>query len=132
MVSQVYINLPVADVEKATAFYQAIGFQKNEDYSDATASGMSLDGSVFVMLLEHAKFREFSPLPICNTQESIEVLNALQCDDPAEVDTLVSKALAAGGNTYKDVQDMGFMYGHGFQDIDGHVWEVFAMAPEND
>jgi predicted lactoylglutathione lyase len=81
------------------------------------------------MLLTHEKFRTFTPNPICDAHESTEVLVCLSCDGRAQVDDMVRKAVAAGGRLYNDPQDHGFMYGHGFQDLDGHVWEVIYMDP---
>jgi predicted lactoylglutathione lyase len=79
------------------------------------------------MLLTNEKFKEFTPKEICDATKSTEVLVALSCESRPVVDDFVRKALAAGGSTYSDPKDYGFMYTHGFQDLDGHIWEVFHM-----
>jgi predicted lactoylglutathione lyase len=81
------------------------------------------------MLLTEEKFKTFTPKEICDARKFTEVLVALSYDSRAEVDDLVRKAVAAGGSTYNEPQDHGFMYSHGFQDLDGHIWEVFYMDP---
>lgn len=88
---------------------------------------MSVSDDIFVMLLTHDKFKTFTPKPICNATKSTEVLICLSADSREAVNEMVSKALAAGGNTFKEPQDYGFMYGHGFQDLDGHIWEIMHM-----
>ncbi len=82
------------------------------------------------MLLTEAKFKTFTPNMICDATKSTEVLLCLSCASRAEVDGMVSKAVAAGGTTYNEPQDHGFMYAHGFQDLDGHIWELIYMQPE--
>ena len=81
------------------------------------------------MLLTEEKFKTFTPKPICDATKATEVLVALSCENRAKVDELVQKAVAAGGTIYNKPQDHGFMYSHGFQDLDGHIWEVFYMDP---
>lgn len=88
---------------------------------------MIVGENIFVMLLVEKYFKTFMPKEICDTSKSAEVLVALSFDSRAEVDAMVAKAIAAGGITYKEPNDMGFMYQHGFQDLDGHLWEVFFM-----
>jgi predicted lactoylglutathione lyase len=84
---------------------------------------------IYVMLLTETKFKVFTPKPICDATKSTEVIIALSCDNRQAVDDLVKKALAAGGSTYNEPQDLGFMYQHGYQDLDGHIWELFYMDP---
>jgi predicted lactoylglutathione lyase len=79
------------------------------------------------MLATHAKFREFTPKAVCDTSQAVEVLNSLACGSDAEVDDLVARALAAGGSTYDQPEDFGFMYTHSFVDPDGHGWGVLHM-----
>ena len=90
---------------------------------------MIVSDNIFVMLLTHPKFAGFTPKPICDATQATEVLVALDCNSRDEVDEMVRKAVAAGGSTYNAPQDHGFMYAHGFQDLDGHIWEVFYMDP---
>lgn len=128
MPRMIFVNLPVADLARSDAFYQAIGATKNPQFSDQTASCMVLSDTIHVMLLTHAKFRTFTPRLIADARAATEVLLALSADTRAEVDGMVAKAAAAGGGADPGpVQDHGFMYGRSFEDPDGHIWEVFWM-----
>lgn len=127
MNSMIFVNLPVADLPRARAFYQALGFTFNEEFCDDTAACVVISEHIFTMLLTHAKFREFTPKAICDTSKATEVLNCLSCDSREELDELVRKAVAAGGSRYADPKDYGFMYQHSFQDPDGHSWELVHM-----
>lgn len=126
--TSLFVNLPVQDLDRSVEFFTALGFTFNPDFTDETATCMIVAENIFVMLLTRAKFATFTPNPICDARMSTEVLLALSQPGRAEVDQLVAKAVAAGGTTYNQPQDHGFMYGHGFQDLDGHIWEVFHMA----
>jgi predicted lactoylglutathione lyase len=90
---------------------------------------MIVTDDIFVMLLTEEKFKTFTPKEICDTNKYTEVLVALSLENRAKVDEMVRKAVGAGGATYNEPQDHGFMYAHGFQDLDGHIWEVFFMEP---
>jgi predicted lactoylglutathione lyase len=90
---------------------------------------MVVSDDIFVMLLTQEKFRTFTPKEICDSTRSTEVLICLSCDSREQVDDLVKKAVAAGGSIYNEPQDYGFMYGHGYQDLDGHIWELMYMEP---
>ena len=125
----IFINLPVADLAKSMAFFKALGFSHNPQYTDDTAACIVISDVIHVMLLTHAKFREFTPKTICDAQTSTEVLNCLSCSSREEVDSLVAKAKAAGGSIYAQSKDYGFMYQHCFADPDGHCWELVYMAP---
>ncbi len=123
----IFINLPVKDLQRSMDFFKALGFDHNPQFTDETAACVVISDVIHVMLLTHDKFNGFAPNPISDARSATEVLNALSCSSREEVDDLVRKAVAAGGNTYNEPQDHGFMYGHGFQDPDGHVWEVYHM-----
>lgn len=123
----VYINLPVQDLARSVAFFSALGFSFNPQFTDDTATAMVLGENMAAMLLTHAKFASFAPQPISDAHRQTEVLVALSLADRAEVDALVQRAVAAGGRTFRPAEDHGFMYGHAFQDLDGHVWELFHM-----
>jgi uncharacterized protein len=126
--AQLYINLPVTDLAQSTAFYEAIGFTKNPDFSNDQASAMIYDDTLSVMLLTHGFYAGFlGSKKIANAHETTEVLNALQLDSREAVDTFFDKAIAAGGQKTIDTYDHGFMYGRDFEDLDGHIWEVFWM-----
>ena len=129
MSTKIFVNLPVKDLDGAIAFYSALGFVNNKQFTDETAACMVISEDIYVMLLTHAKFQEFSPNPIGDATKSTEVLLALSCESRGEVDDLVRKATSSGGRTFKPPQDHGFMYAHSFQDPDGHVWEVLWMDP---
>ena len=129
MPQMIFLNLPVKDLPRSMAFFQALGFSFNPQFTDDTAACMVISDTIFAMLLTHAKFESFSPKPIADTNESIEVLTCLSRESRTDVDAIVKAAVAAGGSTYNAPQDHGFMYGHGFRDLDGHVWEVMWMDP---
>lgn len=126
--SKLYINLPVSNLSKETAFYEAIGFTKNTDFSNENASAMTWDDNLSVMLLTHGFFQNFlGTKTISHSLTSTEVLNALQFDSREAVDTFFNKAITAGGQKTIETQDHGFMYGRDFEDLDGHIWEAFWM-----
>ena len=126
---QIYVNLPVKDLDKSIAFFTQLGFKFNPQFTDETATCMIVSDTIFVMLLTEAKFKIFTPKPICDAAKSTEVLLALSRPSRKDVDDIVRKALAAGGSIYNEPQDHGFMYAHGFQDLDGHIWEVMYLQP---
>lgn len=128
MSKQVFINLPVADLPKSMAFFKALGFSHNPQFTDDTAACIVISETIFVMLLTHSKFRDFTPKSICDTTKSAEVLLCLSCDSRSQVDDLVAKAVAAGGSIYANPKDYGFMYQHSFADPDGHQWELIHMS----
>ena len=123
----IFVNLPVADLPRATAFYEALGAKKNEQFCDGTASCMVLSETIHVMLLTHDKFRQFTPRPIADAKAASEVLLCISADSREAVDDLTDKALAAGGGEVRPPQDYGFMYGRAFEDPDGHIWEPMWM-----
>ena len=137
----IFINLPVADLPRATAFYESIGARKNPQFSDHTASCLVFSDTIHAMLLTHEKFRQFTTKQIVDARRSAEVLICISADSRADVDALVEKATRAGGAADPTpTQDFGFMYGRSFEDPDGHIWEVMFMdmaaaqaqfAPEN-
>jgi predicted lactoylglutathione lyase len=110
-------------------FYAKLGLRNNPQFTDETAACMVLSDEIYVMLLTHAKFKEFTPKEICDATRSSEVLNCLSCDSRKRVDELVGIAVKSGGSTYADSKDYGFMYQHRFQDLDGHMWELIYMDP---
>jgi uncharacterized protein len=130
--TSIFVNLPVADLERSVEFFTSLGFRFNADFTDLAATCMIVAENIFVMLLTREKFATFTPNPICDARASTEVLIALSQATRLDVDQLVTKAIAAGGTTYNQPQDHGFMYAHGFQDLDGHIWEVFHMPQEQD
>ncbi len=129
MSTKIFVNLPVKDLNKSVEFFTKLGYKFNPQFTDETATCMIVSEDIFVMLLTEAKFKTFTPNLICDARKSTEVLVCLSSDSLAAVDEMVRKAMAAGGNTYNEPQDHGFMYGHGFQDLDGHIWEFIYMEP---
>ena len=130
MSTKIFVNLPVKDLKKSMAFYEAVGFRNNPQFTDDTAACMVLSEDIYVMILTEPKFRAFTPKPIADATKSTEVLIALSQDSRQAVDDVVAKATRAGGSTYAEPKDHGFMYQHGFQDPDGHIFEVFWMDPK--
>jgi uncharacterized protein len=128
MPRMIFVNLPVTDLKRATAFYETIGATKNPQFSDDTASCMVFSDTIYAMLLTHAKYAQFTSKEIVDARKSSEVLIALSADSRAEVDALVEKA-KTGGVVIDPTptQEHGFMYGRSFEDPDGHIWEVFWM-----
>jgi predicted lactoylglutathione lyase len=127
--TNIFVNLPVKNLGQSLAFFKQLGFKFNGQFTDDTAACMIVSETIYVMLLTHDKFKQFTPHPISDATKSTEVLICLSCENRAKVDEQVAKAVAAGGTTYKKPQDYGFMYGHGFQDLDGHIWELMWMDP---
>lgn len=127
MVRQIFVNLPVADLKASIAFFTRLGFAFNPDFTDDTATCMIVGETIFAMLLTRERFAGFAPHPPADARATTEVLLALQLESREAVDAMVKAAVSGGGNTYSAPQDHGFMYQHGFQDLDGHVWEVFRM-----
>jgi predicted lactoylglutathione lyase len=132
MPKMIFVNLPVADVEKSATFYEAIGFTKDPRFSrpGSTAAMVWSDAIVF-MILSHAHFAEFSSKPIVDAKNDVQTLLCLSIDSRAGVDGIVEKAVDAGGKADPGPQqDHGFMYGRSFEDPDGHVFEPMWMDLE--
>lgn len=130
MATKIFVNLPVKDLDKSIRFFKSLGYSFNQQFTDETATCMIVSDDIYVMLLTHPKFQTFTPKKISDATKNTEVLICLSCDSRKQVDDLVRKAVAAGGTTYNDPQDHGFMYAHGYQDLDGHIWEVMWMDPK--
>ena len=127
MARMIFVNLPVADLGRAVAFYEAVGAEQNQQFSDETAAMMVFSDAIHVMLLTHDKFRQFTSKKIADAREATEVLLAISADSRAGVDEITEKALAAGGREPRQAEDHGWMYGRSFEDPDGHVWEPVWM-----
>ncbi|MDW5377746.1 lactoylglutathione lyase [Halomonas sp. HP20-15] len=129
MSRMIFVNLPVADLDRAMAFYDVLGFTNNPHFTDETAACMVWSEAIHVMLLTHAKWRTFTTRPIPPTDAS-EVMLALSCENRAAVDAMCEAAAANGGTAdVNPPQDLGFMYGRAMMDLDGHVWETVWMDP---
>lgn len=123
----IFVNLPVADVARAAAFYEAIGFTRNAMFSNAKASAMVWSDAITVMLLERDFYATFTTKPIIDAKTMSGVLLALNFDSRDQVDTITQAALAAGGRELHEPEDEGFMYSRAFEDPDGHGWGPFTM-----
>jgi predicted lactoylglutathione lyase len=129
MTTQIFVNLPVKDLKKSVAFFTKLGFKFDPKFTDENATCMIVGENIFVMLLVESFFKTFTAKTICDATKQTEVIVCISTDSRKKVDDMVGKAVAAGGTTPRKPQDHGFMYQHGFQDLDGHLWEVVHMVP---
>src|SRR5437763_1687663 len=127
MSRKMFVNLPVKDLKKSMEFFKQLGFTFNPQFTNDKGACMIISEENYSMLVSHEFFKTFTPKPIADATKTSEVLIAISCDSRQAVDDLVKKAVEAGGSLYKKPEDHGFMYGHGFQDLDGHIWEPFWM-----
>ncbi|MBD8553239.1 VOC family protein [Rhizobium sp. CFBP 8762] len=127
MAQQVFINLPVKDLQRSIAFFGSLGFAFNPVFTDETATCMIVSDTIYVMLLTEDKFQQFTPKAVCDTAHSAEVLICLSCDSREDVDSMVATALHNGGAPAQPAKDFGFMYQGSFLDPDGHGWELIWM-----
>ena len=127
MSTQIFVNLPVRDLDKAKAFFNALGYTVNPQFTDANAACLVISDTIYVMLLVEPFFQGFTRKPLCDARTHTEVLLCLSVDSRSSVDAMVAKALAAGGREPMEAKDYGFMYQRGFEDLDGHLWEVVHM-----
>ena len=131
MNKQIIFNLPVKNLDKSKAFFAALGFAFNPAYSNENAAFMDVvDGTLHVMLMTEAFFSSFTNRPAANAKEANEVIICLSCESRDEVDSLIAKATAAGARIPHPPEDHGFMYDQGFEDLDGHLWNLVWMAPQ--
>lgn len=128
MNKQIFVNLPVKDLDRAKTFFSSLGFTFNAQFTDDKAACMVVAENIYVMLLVESFFQTFTGnKAIADAREVTEVLVCLSCQSREDVDALVAKAVAAGGRIPREPQDHGFMYGHSFEDLDGHIWELAYM-----
>ena len=129
----IFVNLPVQDLERSKAFYEAIGFRNEPKFSNDAAAMMVLSDTISVMLLTHPFYATFTRKPIADSNTSSQVLLCISCESPAEVDRIVDAAAAAGGKidqSPKSETGDGLMHGRDFEDPDGHQWEPMWMDPD--
>ncbi len=124
---QLFVNLPVENLDRTVAFFTALGFGFNPKFTDENATCLVISEHIQVMLLVEPFFAGFTKKPIADARAATEVLLALSCESREEVDAMVAKAVAAGAAAPTPANDLGFMYQHAFEDLDGHQWEVFWM-----
>jgi predicted lactoylglutathione lyase len=130
MSREIFVNLPVRDLQKTMGFFSALGFSYNPQFTDDKAACMIISDKAFVMLLSEPFFKGFTKNEVCDTSTHTEALFALSCESRAEVEQMVRKAIDAGGRHAMDPSDHGFMYAWSFYDLDGHHWEVLWMDPK--
>jgi uncharacterized protein len=129
MHKQIFVNIAIGDMQKSQDFFKKLGFTFNPDFTNEQGACMVISDDIYAMLLTRDFFQGFTGKPLVNAKEATEVLICLSCESRAEVDNLVARARAAGGTVPREPQDHGFMYAHGFEDLDGHIWELVHMAP---
>ena len=126
----IFVSLPVANLPQSKAFYEAVGFTTNSQFSDDTSACMVLSESIMVMLLTHAKWARFTSKTIPDARANAQVLLCISRENREAVNTIVQNAVRQGGIADPTpVQDLGFMYGRSFEDPDGHIWETVWMNP---
>lgn len=126
--AQIFVNLPIKDMARSQAFFRSLGYEFNPQFTNAQGAALVLGENLFAMLLVEPFFQTFTQKTIVDAHQSVEVLVCLSCSSREEVDDLVRRARAAGATVPNAAQDHGFMYGHGFTDLDGHVWELVHMT----
>jgi len=126
MITNIFVNLPVKDLKKTVEFFTKLGFTFNPQFTDENATCMIVGKDIFVMLLVE-KFKTFTKKEISDVSKNTEVIVAVSTQSREEVDQMMEKVVGAGGKESRDPQDHGWMYGRSFEDIDGHLWEIFYM-----
>jgi len=127
MTTQIFVNLPVKDLNETVDFFTKLGFAFNPQFTDENATCMIVNNDIFVMLLVEKFFKTFTKKEICDTTKDTEVIVALSTESREKVDQMINKVIEAGGKEHRKPQDHGWMYGRSFEDINGHLWEVIYM-----
>jgi uncharacterized protein len=127
MITNIFVNLPVKDLNKTVEFFTKLGFAFNPQFTDENATCMIVGENMFVMLLVEKYFKTFTKKEITDTTKNTEAIVALSAQSKEEVDQVIKKVIDAGGSEPRDPQDYGWMYGRSFEDINGHLWEIFYM-----
>lgn len=130
MATQIFVNLPVRDLARSIEFFGRLGYRFDPRFTDESATCMLVGEGIFVMLLTGKRFQEFTPKPVADARAATEVLLALSCDSRAEVERLAEAAFALGARRTTEPKDLGFMFQWGYEDLDGHLWELFWMDPQ--
>jgi predicted lactoylglutathione lyase len=129
MATSIFVNLPVKDLDASKAFFEALGFTINQQFTDENASSVVISDTIYVMLLKEEFYQTFTSKTIADARTTSEVQNAIGFDSREAVDDIVDRAVAAGATEPKPAQDYGFMYSRGFEDLDGHHWDALWMDP---
>ena len=130
MFKQIFVNLPIENLKNSVAFFKELGFTFNEQFTDEESTCMIVSEHIYVMLLEKNKFSKFTTKKIAS-QDTVEALFSFACSSSEEVRTISEKAFALGAKRVNDPEDMGFMFSWGFEDLDGHMWDLFWMNPDH-
>ncbi len=131
MANQIFVNVPVKDLDQTMSFFKKLGFTFNAQFTDEKAACMIVGPNIYFMLLTEEFFKTFTTKFICDTKTTTEALFAISAESKEEVNKMVDQALAAGGKEPRPASDLGFMYSRAFEDIDGHIWEVVWMDPKH-
>ena len=129
MATNIFVNLPVKDLDKSKAFFAKLGYTFNVQFTNETAACMVISDTIYAMLITHARFADFTIKPIADAKAATEVLIAISCENKEAVEKIAATALAAGATEAKPPQDYGFMVVRSFNDLDGHIWEYLWMDP---
>lgn len=127
MATQIFLNLPVKDLNKSIDFFTQLGFTFNSQFTDENATCMIIGENIFSMLLVEKFFQTFTKKEVANAHNTTEAIIAISVESREQVDQIVEKAIHAGGSSHRDVKDHGWMYEHGFEDLDGHLWEILYI-----
>ncbi|MFM5904681.1 MAG: VOC family protein [Micrococcales bacterium] len=130
MINSIFVNLPIEKLTRSVDFFSGLGFKFNAQFTDESSTCMLVSDQVFVMLVEKAKFANFIDKPIADPKTT-EAILSLSCDSVETVKSLAEKAFALGARKVNEPEDHGFMFSWGFEDLDGHLWDLFYMNPEH-
>jgi uncharacterized protein len=130
MATQIFVNMPVKNLNRSVKFFTKLGYKFDPEFTNKSGTCMIVGKNIFVMLLVEKFFKSFTKKKLCDATRCTEVIVCLSATSRAKVDKMVAKAVAAGGTTPNGSKDLGFMYQHGFQDLDGHLWEFIHMKPD--
>ena len=128
--SDAFINLPVENLKRSVEFFTGLGFTFNAQFTDESSTCMIVGEHHYVMLLEHSKFSSFTPKSIAD-KDTVEAIHSFACASPEQVRELSEKAFTLGARRVNEPEDMGFMFSWGFEDLDGHLWDLFWMNPDH-
>ena len=131
MPTQIFVNVAVKNLDRSKAFFNKLGYTFNEKFTDQTAACMVISDTIYAMLLTEPKFREFTSKAVADASKTTEVMIALSVESRDKVNQMVDTALKAGAAEAREPQDHGFMFLRSFNDLDGHIWEIFWMDPKN-
>ena len=130
MSTLIFVNLPVKDLERSKKFYTGLGYQLNPQFTDDKAACVVISETIYVMVLLEEFFKTFTPKPVGDARQATQTIVSLTAESREGVDKMIELAVAAGGRIYRETMDRGWMYERGFEDPDGHLWEVFYMDME--